>query len=66
MCVLDVTYPLAIAFLSPSEKKFGEMWLHNSKSLHLKAPSLHQGLDSQCQAIAGFFFPSRPLLYSVG
>ncbi|WP_158680286.1 hypothetical protein [Nostoc sp. 'Lobaria pulmonaria (5183) cyanobiont'] len=47
MGVLDVTYPAAIAFLSPSEKKFGEIRLHNPESLHPKVPSVGQGLDSQ-------------------
>ncbi|MEH1856983.1 MAG: hypothetical protein V7L21_03010 [Nostoc sp.] len=33
MGVLDVTYPTAIAFLSPPEKKFGKIQLHNPESL---------------------------------
>ncbi|MFN6451306.1 MAG: hypothetical protein RM022_003605 [Nostoc sp. EfeVER01] len=32
--VLDVTYPAAIAFLSPPEKKFGKIRLHNPESLY--------------------------------
>ncbi|WP_334772888.1 hypothetical protein [Nostoc sp.] len=41
MGVLDVTYPAAIAFLSPSEKKFGEIQLHNPESLHPKWQKHH-------------------------
>ncbi|MEH1841246.1 MAG: hypothetical protein V7L20_21425 [Nostoc sp.] len=52
MCVLDITYPTAIAFLSPSEKKFGEIQLHNPESLYPKwykhnlALGVDQELDS--------------------
>lgn len=73
MGVLDVTYPAAIAFLSPSEKKFGEMLLldlistiksgTNSTKLRLVFFN-RQRKQKTYQAIAGFFFRVVLFIYS--
>ena len=58
--VLDVTYPAAIAFLSPSEKKFGEISRHLSDS-GLAAPPLSDGSIVSAQSLGNFL--QRVLIY---